>query len=134
MCFNLNVKISTLHGKPLKLVNQFIYLGSNISSNKNDFNILMDKAWTAAGRLTTIWKSDLPHKIKWEFFQVAAVLILLYDCTTYNQTKRLEKKREGNHTMMMRAILNKSWKQHRTAAVLPLAFHLTNSDGIFHLC
>ena len=29
-------------------------------------------------------------------------------------TKRLEKKLDGNHTRMLRAILNKSWRQHPT--------------------
>ena len=32
------------YGKPLKLVNQSMYLGSNISSTKSDINTLMGKA------------------------------------------------------------------------------------------
>ena len=40
--------------------------------------------------------------------------ILLYKCTTWTLTKRLEKKLDGNYTRMMRAILNKSWQQHPT--------------------
>ena len=38
--------------------------------------------------------------------------ILLYGCTTWTLTKRLEKKLDGNYTRMLRAILNKSWQQH----------------------
>ena len=38
--------------------------------------------------------------------------ILLYGCTTWTLTKRLEKKLDGNYTRMLRAILNKSWRQH----------------------
>ena len=38
--------------------------------------------------------------------------ILLYGCTTRTLTKRLEKKLDGNYTRMLRAILNKSWRQH----------------------
>ena len=34
---------------------------------------------------------------------------LLYGCTTWTLTKRLEKKLDGNYTRMLRAILNKSW-------------------------
>ena len=46
---------------------------------------------------------------------MAAVLsILLYGCTTWTLTKRLEKKLDGNYTRMLRAILNKSWRQHPT--------------------
>ena len=40
--------------------------------------------------------------------------ILLYGCTTWTLTKRLEKKLAGNYTRMLRAILNKSWQQHPT--------------------
>ena len=40
--------------------------------------------------------------------------ILLYGCTTWTQTKQLEKKLDGNYARMLRAILNKSWRQHPT--------------------
>ena len=40
--------------------------------------------------------------------------ILLYECTTWTLTKRLEKKLNGNYTRMLPAILNKSWQQHPT--------------------
>ena len=36
------------------------------------------------------------------------------DATTWTLTKRLEKKLDGNYTRMLRAILNKSWRQHPT--------------------
>ena len=45
----------------------------------------------------------------------AVVSILLYGCTTLTTlTKRMEKKLDGNSTRMLRAILNKSWKQYPT--------------------
>ena len=47
-------------------------------------------------------------------FQAAVVSILLYGCTTWKLTKRLEKKVDDNYTRMLRAILNKSWRQHPT--------------------
>ena len=50
--------------------------------------------------------------MKRSFFQTAVLSILLYGCTTWTLTKRLEKKRDGNYTRMLRAILNKSWQQH----------------------
>ena len=52
--------------------------------------------------------------MKSSFFQAAVVSILLYGCTTWTLTKRLEKKLDGNYTKMLRAILNKSWRQHPT--------------------
>ena len=52
--------------------------------------------------------------MKRSFFQAAVVSILLYGCTTWTLTKRLEKKLDGNYTRMLQAILNKSWRQHPT--------------------
>ena len=65
-------------------------------------------------RLSIIWKSDLTDKMKRSFFKAAVTSILLYGCTTWTLTKRLEKKLDGNYTRMLRAILNKSWQQHPT--------------------
>ena len=45
---------------------------------------------------------------------MSLVSILLYGCTTWTLTKRREKKVDGNYTRMLRAILNKSWRQHPT--------------------
>ena len=58
--------------------------------------------------------SDLTDKMKRSFFQAADTSILLYGCTTWTLTKRLEKKLDGNYTRMLHAILNKSWQQHPT--------------------
>ena len=52
--------------------------------------------------------------MKRSFFQAAVVSILLYGCTTWTLTKRLEKKLDSNYTRMLRATLNKSWQQHLT--------------------
>ena len=52
--------------------------------------------------------------MKRSFFQAVVVSILLYGCTTWTLTKRTEKKLDGNYTRMLRAILNKSWRQQPT--------------------
>ena len=52
--------------------------------------------------------------MKRSFFQAAVASILLYGCTTWTLTKRLEKKLDGYYTRMLRAILNKSGRQHPT--------------------
>ena len=87
MCYNQTGDISTLDGTPLKLVDKFTYLGSSVSSTEKDIDIRLTKAVSS---------------------------ILLYGCTTWTLTKRLEKKLDGNYTRMLRAILNKSWRQHPT--------------------
>ena len=114
MCYNQTGDISTLDGTPLKLVDKFTHLGSSVASTEKDINTRLTKAWTAINRLSIIWKSDLTDKMKRSFFQAAVTSILLYGCTTWTLTKRLEKKLHGNYTRMLRAILNKSWRQHLT--------------------
>ena len=114
MCYNQTGNIATLDGASLKLVDKFTYLGSSVSSTEKDIDTQLLKAWTAINRLSIIWKSDLTNKMKRSFFQAAVVLILLYGCTTWTLTKRLEKKLDGNYTRMLRAVLNKSWRQHPT--------------------
>ena len=114
MCYNQTGDITTLDGTPLKLVDKFTYLGSNVSSTEKDIDTRLTKAWTAIDRLSIIWKSDLSDKMKCSFFQAAVVSILLYGCTTWALTKWLKKKLDGNYIRMLRAILNKSWRQHPT--------------------
>ena len=114
MCYNQTGDISTLEGTPLKLIDKFTYLGSSVASTEKDIDTRLTKALTAINRLSIIWKSDLPDKMKRSFFQAAVTSILLYGCTTWTLTKRLEKKLDGNYTRMLRAILNKFWRQHHT--------------------
>ena len=89
------------------------YLGSRVSSTEKDIDTRLTKAQTAINSLSIIWKSDLTDKMKRSFFQAAVVSILLYGCTTWTLTKRIEKL-DGNYTRMLRAILNKSWWQQPT--------------------
>ena len=84
--YNLYICIYNLYMK-------FIYISSII--NFEHYSIIL-KHWVLS------------------FFQAAVVSILLYGCTTWTLTKRLEKKLDGNYTRMLRAILNKSWRQHPT--------------------
>ena len=64
-------------------------------------------SWSACSRLSV-------DKLKWDFFQVVAVSIQLYGCTTWTLTKCMEKNLNWNYTRMLCAVLNKSWKQHPT--------------------
>ena len=93
MCFNKIGDISTVNSSSLKL---FTYLGSSVSSTETDIDTRLAKAWTANDSLSVMWKSDLTDKMKRSFFQAAVMSILLYGCTTWTLTKRMEKKLEGN--------------------------------------
>ena len=101
MCYNQTGDISTLDGTPLKLVDKFTYLGSSVASTEKDIDMRLMKVWTAINRLSIIWKSDLTNKMKRSFFRAAVASILLYGCTTWTLTKRLEKKLDGNYTRML---------------------------------
>ena len=114
LSLNQTGDISTLDGSSLKLDDKFTYQGNSVSSTEKDIDTWLAKAWTAINRLSVIWKSNLTDNMKRSFFQVAAVSILLYGCTTWTLKKRMEKKLDGNYPRMLRAILNKSWKQHLT--------------------
>ena len=110
ICFNQTGDISTLDGSSLKLVDK--------SPTSEAVSYQPKKTSTRGkqghGQLSIIRKSDLTDKMKRSFFQAEVVSILLYGCTTWTLTKRLEKKTNGNYTRKMRAILNKSWRQHHT--------------------
>ena len=73
MCFYQDGAIS-LNSNTLDLVNQFIYLGSNILSTENEVTKLIGKAWNTTDKLMTLLKSDLFDKIKQEFFQAVVEL------------------------------------------------------------
>ena len=127
MCYNQTGNIATLDGASLKLVDKFTYLGSSVSSTEKDIDTRLTKAWTAIDRLSIIWKSDLTDKMKRSFFQAAVVSILLYGCTTWTLTKRLERRLDGKYTRMLRAVLNKlATTPHETPTIRTLAPHHEN--------
>ena len=77
-------------------------------------NSQSDYSTNKIGKIFYRYDTELTDKMKRSFFQAAVVSILLYRCTTWTLTKRLEKKLDGNYTRMLRAILNKFWRQHPT--------------------
>ena len=109
MYFKQERAIFTLSDKPLKLVDQFTCLGSNISSTKSDVNIRIGRKRTAIDRLSIIWKSGLTDKMKRDFFKSKAVSILLYGCTTWKLTKRVEKRLDGNTQEKLNHWFLKHW-------------------------
>ena len=107
----------------MKLEDKLTYLGSSVSWTESDVNLRLANTWTAMDRLSIIWKSDPYNKIKRNFFQTAVTSMLLYGCTTWTLTKRKEKQKlDGNYTRMLRAIFDKSWKQHPMKHQLYLPF------------
>ena len=109
MCFKREGATSTLSGWPLKFVDKFTYLGSNISSTEMDVDIRLAKAWTTIDWLLIIWKSYLSDKIKRDFFSGCFNTTVWMHHMDANKTHR-----DGNYSRMLQTILNKSWKQYPT--------------------
>ena len=61
----------------------------------------------SAYALSILEKSDLPEKIKQDFFHAVAVSLPLYRCITRVLAKCMEEKLDGNFTRMLYAVLNK---------------------------
>ena len=55
--------------KPLKKVNDFRYLGSWVDNSEKDTKTRKAEARAAIRKLDNIWKSDLPRKLKINFFR-----------------------------------------------------------------
>ena len=68
ICYNQNGLIATLNKTPLKKVDNFVYLGSNITATEKDVLIRISEAWSALDQLRTIWKSTLREQIKKGFY------------------------------------------------------------------
>ena len=68
MCYNQDGPIETLNKTPIKKVDDFVYLGSNIAFTEKDVLIRISKAWSALEQLRVIWKSTLSEQIKKGFF------------------------------------------------------------------
>ena len=78
-----------------------------INRELEDRNVVL---WTVFDRLLIKWKSDPYDKIKRNYFQVVAVSVLLYGCTTRTLTKSMKKKLYVNYAIIFRAILNIHWR------------------------
>ena len=120
--------ISTLIGRPIKLIDRFTYLGNDISSTESDVNMCPAKACTAINRLSIIWKSNLPDKRRWDILEDVAVSLLLYGCTTWTLTKRMDKSSlETTHKCYVLFWINPDCNNPRMeTVVLPLTSHLIN--------
>ena len=114
MCYNQTDHITTLDGTSLKLVDKFTYLGSSIWSTEKDIDKRLMKAWTVIDRLSIY--GNQTWAIKWNAVSSMqrSHRYCCIDATTWTLTKWLEKKLDDNYPRMLRAILNKSWRQHST--------------------
>ena len=108
-----DITIDSINGKIIAKVENFNYLGSCIGSTEKDIQIRIAKAWSALNSMQGIWKSK-PDKLKRHFFRAAVESVLVYHAISLNA--KLEEKIDGSYiyTRMLRAALNKLWREHLT--------------------
>ena len=109
---NADLVVKTLGGASLKMVEDYVYLGSFISSSEKDFNTRKGMAWSACNDMHKIWTSQLPRRIKIEIFRATVEPILLYGSETWTLSRKLEKRLDGTYTRLLMRAQNLSWKRH----------------------
>lgn len=109
-----NFQMKTLNDYILKLVNDYKYLGSYISSSEKDFKTRKGMAWSACNDLHKIWVSNLNTKIKTNIFKTIIEPILLYGSETWTLSVKQQKRLDGTYTRLLMRVKNLSWKQHPT--------------------
>ena len=110
--FHQSGPIETLGRALLKEVDDFKYIGSHIASTEKDVQIRIANAWSALDQSEVIWKSALSEHIKKNFFRGAVELVMLYCSPARTLSKKLERKLNGSHTIMLWVVLNLNQKTH----------------------
>ena len=82
--------IKTLNNSVLKMVSDYVYLGSYISSSEKDFLTRKGMAWSACNALHKIWTSNLIRTFKLQIFKAVIEPILLYGSETWTLSKILK--------------------------------------------
>ena len=142
------VIISALSGKPKKLVNQFTYLDSYISSTESDININLSKVWYVVNQLSNIGKYKLTDTIKRNFFQAVTIHITIWmhhmdahkshcEKARWERNKTavcwLERILEAAHTTKKAACTDTSFPSHKTPKIsMPWVIRL-EQQGWNHL-
>ena len=112
--FLYSYEMKTINGYILKLVNDYKYLGSYISSSFKDFNTRKGMAWSACNDLHRIWVSDLHVNMKIYIFKTLIEPILLYGSETWTLTSKQQQRVDGTYTRLLMRVKNISWKRHPT--------------------
>ena len=110
--------IKTIQDKLLKMVSDYVYLGSYISSSEKDFLTRKGKAWAACNAMNKIWSSNLDNVFKIKIFKAVVEPILLYGSETWTLSKKLEKRLDGTYTRLLMRVQNISWKTHPTKPLI----------------
>ena len=99
-------------------MDDFLYLGSYISSSEHDFKVRKTKAGAACHQMKKIWSFNLRRNLKIRLFIVTIEPILLYSSETWTITASLSKRIDGCYTRMLRMALNINWRDMVTNIIV----------------
>ena len=86
-----------LNGQQIEWVHDFNYLGSCIASSEADIRIRKGQAWGAFWKMKYVFLSkSLRIGLKMKIFKAACLIILLYDCKSWNLNEKLVKSLDSN--------------------------------------
>jgi len=111
-----NIRID---GAPLKNVEDFIYLGSCLSSSGSldkEISCRLAKASSSFGRLwTRVWRErGITRKTKVAVYRAVVLTSLLYGCETWTCYRRHIKKLDQFHLRCLRRLLDVRWEDRVT--------------------
>ena len=106
------VRVTTLDGTPLEVVDDFNYLGAWIASTQHDIKLRRAKAWKALHSMNQVWRSPMSADTKRRLFVSTVESVLLYGSEAWTLTVADEKALDGLYTRMLRKALNVSWEEH----------------------
>ena len=106
--------LKSMDGGDIAVVDDFKYLGGWLASSQQDIKVRKALAWTACHKLNSIWKSNLKRSIRERLFVSTVESVLLYGCSTWTLTRKLEKQLDGVYTRMLRMAMDVSWRDHMT--------------------
>ena len=101
-----------LENDPLPSCRQFVYLGGQVSSCSEDLLRRKRLAWSAFGRLRTVFASAaLSDDLRAGLFSATVETVLLYNAVTWTVTRTLELELDAAHSHLLRAAFNVHWPE-----------------------
>ena len=110
-----NAVLRLLSEEEIKLVRDFIFLGSYLVSELADLRRRLKRGWDAVRRLAKFWKdTSVDPKVKMLFFGSICRTVFLYSSPTWVLDAKMEAVLNGCYTRMLRFAKGLSWEDHPT--------------------
>ena len=118
MCINSNDRALSVRGEEIEEVNNFVYLGSNVSKEggtAQDIRKRTGKACGAFNKFSKLWRNtNIFTRTKVKILNSNVLAILLFGCESWRMTKAEERRLDVLLHRWLRRILRIHWSQHVT--------------------